>query len=101
MALLRQGIRTIIFLDMLVKGQSKKALVSQVGNPTLLTTLQVCDQPGEICALSKSHHSILVDSSNTAARDLLSSRPIEADRPNVSHNVGSITHHCAIEICKG
>ena len=83
-------------------------------NPTILATLGVCDQPGEICALPKSHYSILglycgLSSngdlstskesgrhnqslpSSTAARDPLSSRPVEADRPNVSHNAGSIT----------
>ena len=83
-------------------------------NPTLLATLGICDQPGEICALPKSHHSILglycgfssngdlstsKESgrhnenlpSSIAARDPLSLRPIEADRLNVSHNAGSIT----------
>ena len=83
-------------------------------NPTLLPTLGVCDQPGEICALPKSHHSILglycgfssngdlstsKESdrhnqslpSSTATRDPLSLRTVEADRPNVSHNAGSIT----------
>ena len=94
-------------------------------NPTVLATLGVCDQPREICALPESYHSILGLHSglspnddlptskesgrysqslpgNTSARDPLCSRPIKADRPNVSHNAGSITGTIVLfEICRG
>ena len=91
-----------------IMGQSKEEMVSQVEE--ILHFLQllgfVINQ--EKSVLSPSHTiqflGFIVDSalmvigrynqslpSSTAARNSLSSRPIEADRPNVSHNAGSIT----------